>query len=624
MMGIAGIWLLQMGHACLWGSLWIAVVGIACRLMPRLPASVCAWLWWLACLEILIAFCLTTPISVPILPTPIPAVHAAFQPVSVHPAQADRRVKYVASANSPASQTDEMLSGAAPQQPRWPLWLLGAWIAGVAGGCLALIRQSFLSIRLRHGAFPASLPSIDLDRLAGQMGLRQAPRVLVGPGVDTPCVVGWLHPTILLPLHLSRTLTEDEIRLTLAHEMAHLKRRDLPLALLPTVVRTLFFFHPLVWWAAAEWSAAREEACDSLALSATRLSRADYGHLLLKMAGPTAAAPALGLSPGYRTLRRRLLGLTRPSKPPRFACLFVFALPLLLPWHLTAAIPSTTPHEKTAEPTHYAIAALADGTDSTAAALNDTGQIALTVHEDGDSEGYAGAVGTLEALGSLPKHHASLAYGINAQGQVAGTSFNIPGHGRAFLWDGILHRLGTLPGYPYSEARGVNAAGQVTGFSETGTADQWHAWVTRALIRQPGGALADLGTLGGAYSAAYGINAAGTVVGKADTGEFGATHAFAWSANQMTDLGTLGGADSAAYAISNQGQITGSSEVDGTKTRHAFFYSGGQMRDLGTLPAMTSSAAYALNDEGQVVGASQASGANQTSRATLWQNGIPT
>ena len=611
------VWMRLIGHASLWGSVWIAAIGLLCRFLPRLPAAMRAGFWWLACLEMLLGFCVPAPISLPVLPDPAPAAHAAFLPAASLSVPGSLPWKpaggFHAGVDSTASQEHQTPLPSAPSLT--PL-LFVAWFLGIAAFSLSAARQSIILKRLQRRASPAFLPAIDLAALARQMGLRRTPLALTGPGIHAPCVTGWLSPAILLPAGLCETLSANEMRLLLAHEMAHLKRGDLPLALVPLLARILFFFHPLVWWAAAEWAAAREEACDWQALSITRLSRADYGRLLVKMTGKNLPAPALGLSPGYHSLRRRLLGLNRPQSP-RYAGLFVLALPLLLPWRLT--VPPADAPRSHAAPTLYSVTALAD--NSEAAALNNAGQVALSVQGSGGAQGYAGDADALAALGALPKHHASLAYGMNAQGQVAGTSFNVPGHGRAFLWDGAAHRLGSLPGYPYSEARGLNALGQVAGFSETGRADYSHAWITRAFLRQPAGNFIDLGTLGGDYSAAYAVNSPGMVVGKADTALFGATHAFAWVDGRMADLGTLGGADSVAYAVNDQGEIAGASEVDGTAARHAFLYTNGRMRDLGTLPAMTSSAAYALNSSGQIVGMSQTSALK---RATLWQNDQPT
>ena len=610
-------WLLQIGHACLWGSLLIAAVGIACRCLPRLPAPVRAWLWWLACAKLLLDFCVMAPINLPVLPAPAPAVRPAA--AAMPPLLPPPTLPQIVSAATPPAAEAEATAAPTPSAPRWPLLLFAAWIAGVMASCAYALRQSFALKSVQHGVLPAVLPDIDLDAVVRQMGLSRTPCVRTGPHVQTPCVSGWLRPVILLPLNACDTLTPTELRLTLAHEMAHLKRGDLPLAVLPLLARTLFFFHPLVWWAAAEWAAAREEACDALALSATKLPPAEYGRLLLKLASPMASPPALGFSPGYHSLRRRLVSLASARPAPRRARLLALALPLLLPWHLSAALTPAALHPSKT-PTLYSVTALAGDADSVAA-LNNAGQVALSVRAGDGAQGYAGTADTLTALSALPKHHASLVYGLSDAGLAAGASFNIPGHARAFVWDGTSHKIGSLPGYPYSEARGINSGGEIAGFSETGHADRRRAWVTRAFLRRPGEALVDLGTLGGPYSAAYAIDSSGTVVGKADTEEVGATHAFAWADGRMTDLGTLGGANSVAYAVSDTGQVAGASDVDDAGTRHAFLYAGGQMQDLAPLPGMTGSAAYALNAAGQVAGTSQTS---TLKRATLWQNSQPT
>lgn len=612
-------WVSQMGHACLWGSLLIAAVGIACRCLPRLPASVRAWLWWVACAKLLLDFCVMAPINLPLLPAPVPAVRSASVPDQPH-LPVLRTLPQSVSAAAPAVAKAEPAADPTPSAPRWPLLFFAVWTAGITASFGFAVRQSFALKRLQRGAFPAVLPGIDVDAIARQMGLHRTPRVLSDPCVQTLCVSGWLRPIILLPDNLSNTLTPAELRLTLAHEMAHLKRYDLPLAVLPLLARALFFFHPLVWWASAEWATTREEACDALALSATNLPPTDYGRLLLKLASPAAAPPALGFSPGYHTLRRRLIGLAAARPAPRRARLLVLALPLLLPWRLSAALtPAALDHSKT--PTLYSVTALAGDADSEVAALNNAGQIALSVHADDGAQGYAGPADMLTALSALPKHHASLVYGLSDGGLAAGASFNIPGHARAFIWDGATHKIGSLPGYPYSEARGVSSGGEVAGFSETGHADRRRAWVTRAFLRRPGEALVDLGTLGGLYSAAYAVNSLGTVVGKADTDTLGTTHAFAWADGQMADLGTLGGANSVAYAVSDTGAIAGASDMNDIGTRHGFLYASGQMQDLAPLPGLTTSAAYALNAAGQVAGTSQTL---TLRRATLWHSGQPT
>ncbi len=612
-------------HAALWGGLFIAGVGAACRLAPRLPAAVRAGLWWLACLKLVFGLFWAAPLALPLLPAPAVRPAAAFKPVAPAAAVPPSRAAFpgVKSATPPQTGSTRPVPDAPGPCLSWPLGLLLLWLAGVAFSLLTALAQGIRLARTVRDASPAPLAGMDPDALAAASGLRRTPRVLQHSAVSAPCVTGWLQPTILLPPGLGQTLTPEELRLTLAHEMAHVRRGDLRLALVPALARALFFFHPLVWWASAEWGAAREEACDALALGATGASPARLGHLLLRLASGEASAPALGLSSGYHGLRRRLVGLTRTARESRTLSrwLLACALPLLLPWRLTAAA-RVLPAAPTGDAApSYQVTDMGEIGDGSALALNDAGQIAgATPGPDALAHGFVWDAGRAVPTGALPKHHASIAYGINSRGQAAAASYNIPGRGRAFLWDGTPHRLGSLPGYPYSEARGVNDAGQVAGSAETGGHDRWRASVARAFLWDSG-QMTDLGTLGGPYSRAYGINGAGVVVGKADTSVFGQTHAFTWADGQMTDLGTLGGANSLAYRVNDRGQAVGYSETGPGATRHAFLTTEGVMHDLGTPLGFDDSVAYDVNGAGEAVGAAATAPDSPGTRALLWRGG---
>src|SRR5262249_8641620 len=108
--------------------------------------------------------------------------------------------------------------------------------------------------------------------------------------------------------------------------------------------------------------------------------------------------------------------------------------------------------------------------------------------------------------------------------------------------------LGTLPGGYLSAGQGVNASGEVAG-SSTSFAG-YHATIYRA------GVQTDLGTLGGAASYGYGIGDGGQVVGESlvPTNTY---HAFLWESNALTDLGTLGGNSSTAIGVNRTGQAVG-------------------------------------------------------------------
>lgn len=133
----------------------------------------------------------------------------------------------------------------------------------------------------------------------------------------------------------------------LAHELAHLKRRDLWWAWLPTTAGVLFWFHPLAWLAQREWRLAQEMACDELALLTTEAPALAYGQVVLKVAaegwGPRLAEPAaVGAAGSYHTRRRRLAALPRVRPVPRRrwrlvgTLLTVIGIAGVVPWRVTA------------------------------------------------------------------------------------------------------------------------------------------------------------------------------------------------------------------------------------------------------------------------------------------------
>src|SRR6185295_17607625 len=102
----------------------------------------------------------------------------------------------------------------------------------------------------------------------------------------------------------------------------------------------------------------------------------------------------------------------------------------------------------------------------------------------------------------------------------------------------------------------------------------------RAFIIDPGdgGAMKDLGTLGGSYSRAYAINAAGAVVGQAYLAGDASAHAFVYEGGRMADIDTPAHAYSKAMAINGSGVIVGDFDVpNGTiLVPHAFVYAAGE------------------------------------------------
>jgi hypothetical protein len=127
--------------------------------------------------------------------------------------------------------------------------------------------------------------------LARRLLMRSTP---AGPGflestmIAVPLTIGLTRPKILLPLEW-REWDREKLDAVLAHEGAHVRRRDGLVAPLAGVNRCIFWFHPLAWWMERRLGLLAELACDESCVAALG-NRQEYARLLLDMARVVDAA----------------------------------------------------------------------------------------------------------------------------------------------------------------------------------------------------------------------------------------------------------------------------------------------------------------------------------------------
>ena len=130
--------------------------------------------------------------------------------------------------------------------------------------------------------------------------------------VDSPFVFGVVKPNIYLPMHMD----EGTAAYVIAHECAHLARRDHWWKVLGYLVLALHWFNPLVWVAYILFCRDIELACDEKVVRGLDgAARADYSQALLSCAAPKRAVAACPLAFGEGNIKTRVKSALHYKKP---------------------------------------------------------------------------------------------------------------------------------------------------------------------------------------------------------------------------------------------------------------------------------------------------------------------
>jgi beta-lactamase regulating signal transducer with metallopeptidase domain len=190
----------------------------------------------------------------------------------------------------------------------WQTWLLLVWFAVVFLLIVRLLVQRLRLAKLLKQGVPARAEITELvAELAGQIGLRRVPAAVCIAGDCPLFVCGLRRPRLVLPGRLIASLDPAERRQVILHELGHIKRHDLFWGWPVEIARIVYFFNPLVYWAAYQLRLERELACDQLAMACSGHPPADYSRTLVQVvshasqpAAAQAAAIAAGLAGGEK------------------------------------------------------------------------------------------------------------------------------------------------------------------------------------------------------------------------------------------------------------------------------------------------------------------------------------
>jgi len=166
----------------------------------------------------------------------------------------------------------------------WAQWILLAWCAGVFIFLARLVTGWYLSRRIVSSS-DDDIPEyirILFDEIYDRLALSRPIRLLVQVRIDTPLVVGWLRPAVLLPISAIAGLSEEQLMGIFAHELAHIRRHDFLVNMLQRCVEAVLFYHPAVWWLSNRIRTEREDCCDDLAVKVCG-NRKNYAEALVTL-----------------------------------------------------------------------------------------------------------------------------------------------------------------------------------------------------------------------------------------------------------------------------------------------------------------------------------------------------
>lgn len=310
-------------YSLLRGAIAVAAVWLLVKAFKKARPSIQKHLWWLACLVFLASMLSYWGLAIPIK---LPAEYA-------------EAVLRAAPGANPTGDSMRVAQTQPTSELNFLSILLWAWALGTAVQLYRLTIESYkLKRAIREGrSLHGTELAGELHELSIEMGLSLPPRLIENTVSSSPYVAGLFKPTVVVPKGFAENFSPVERRLTFAHELAHLKSRDVWLGLVPTAVRILFWFFPPALWAANAWETGRETAADATALEVIGSEPSAYKRLLLRIVvqnNPEPALQAIGATASFHTLKARLSQLGNPDRRLHEAWLLIPAA-IMIPWQIT-------------------------------------------------------------------------------------------------------------------------------------------------------------------------------------------------------------------------------------------------------------------------------------------------
>lgn len=181
------------------------------------------------------------------------------------------------------------------------VWLVGLLVLSV------LLFQRFLFVKSLLAQSDKANGRLDetLQQCCRQVGIRKNIELRLSKNMLSPAACGLFKPVILMPGSLLENLSSEKLRAVLIHELAHIKRGDLWINFIQTILQIIYFYNPLLWFANAVVRGLREKAVDEMVLTKLGDEADSYSSTLIDIAEIAFSKPHFSL---------RLVGVVESKK----------------------------------------------------------------------------------------------------------------------------------------------------------------------------------------------------------------------------------------------------------------------------------------------------------------------
>ncbi|HSN10445.1 MAG TPA: M56 family metallopeptidase, partial [Hanamia sp.] len=180
-------------------------------------------------------------------------------------------------------------------------WVVGFYLIGILWYSIRLSLNFFQTNSLRT----KGLSELDIEwqeriiNLANRMNIHRPVQTFFSRYGNTPMMIGFFKPVILLPLAAMCQLSPQQFEAILIHELAHIRRNDYVLNILQSVLDTILFFNPFTWWISKNIREEREKCCDEMVLQVS--DPYHYARALLALEEPLQHQPLVMTAVGKRS-----------------------------------------------------------------------------------------------------------------------------------------------------------------------------------------------------------------------------------------------------------------------------------------------------------------------------------